>query len=120
MSIHNPIPKFVTYLVEPVSQLTAKVTIGDAQSGGWAIGFDDTHVKKGSGEDPVPVGSGRDVKGKLLQIVVTVVDVRPETNHLSCTVTIAGGPSGPVEVEQAYDEGGDGDTAIFTTLVQFQ
>lgn len=120
MSIHNVFPKLVRYPIDPTCQLVAKVLIGDGQRGGWAIGFDDAKAQKGSAEDPVPIGVGKDIRGDLLQIVVTVVDVRPETNRLSCTVGIAGGPSGPVEVKQAFDGGADGDTAIFTTLVQLQ
>jgi len=120
MSIHTLSPKVVIYKVDPTSQVTARVLIGDGQRGGWAIGFDQATVKKGSSPDQVAIGTGPAIKDRLLQVTTTVVDVRIETNRLSAVLTLAGGPQGDMEVPQAYDDGTDGDTAIFTTLVLFQ
>jgi hypothetical protein len=120
VSIHNPMPKLINYRVAPKSKVTVRVTIGDAQQGGWAIGFGPADVKKGSEPDPVPIGVGKAVKGRTLQVVATVVDVRPETNRLSATVTVSGGPDGDVKVPQSYDDGSAGDSALLTTLVGFE
>lgn len=119
MSIHNPMPKWIDYEVAKASKVTVRVTIGDAQVGGWAIGFDPKDVMKGSEPDPVDVGTGQEVKGRILQVVATVVDVRPETNRLSAVVTVSGGPRGDVKVPQSFDDGSDGDSALLTTLVSF-
>jgi len=99
--------------------LTALVTIGDGQRGGWAIRVGGKTTK---GSDPVQValGDGAALQGKVVQVVVTVVDVRPETNRLSAIVEISGGPGGALAVEQTVDDGGDGDVAMFTTVVLFE
>jgi hypothetical protein len=120
MSVHVPTPKVLRYKVGAAPLITARVIIGDAQQGGWAMGFDPSSVKKGSEPDPVPVGSAAEVKDRVLQIITTAVDVRPETNRLSATTTIAGGPDGQKSVVQMVDDGNDGDTAVFTTLVIFE
>jgi hypothetical protein len=120
VSIHNPIPKFIRYRVEPASKVTVAVSIGDAQEGGWAIGFDPSAVKKGSDAKPIEIGTGAAVKGRTLQVVATVVDVRPETNRLSAVVTVSGGLDGAATVVQSFDNGADGDTALLTTLVAFE
>jgi hypothetical protein len=119
VSIHNPIPKFISYKVEPASAIEVTVAIGDGQTGGWAIGFGAGDVQKGSGNAPVRIGAGGAIKGRTLQVVATVVDVRPETNRLSAIVTVSGGPAAAVTVVQSYDAGSDGDVAILTTLVDF-
>ena len=120
MSIHNPIPMFVTYKVEPNSKIAVSASIGDAQMGGWAMGFDPQTAKKGSDATPVSMGTGAEVKGRILQVVVTAVDVNPLTNRLSAVVTVSGGPGGPLTVTQSYDDGATGDTALLTTLVEFE
>jgi len=120
VSIHNPVPEFITYKVSPTSKVTAKVIIGDAQLGGWSISLGGTLLAKGADETPVEVATGAQLAGKILQVVVTVVDIQQETNRLSATVTISGGTAGDVPVTQTYDQGADGDTAILTTLVLFQ
>ena len=120
MSIHNPIPQFLTYRVHPSSEVTVAIAIGDAQTGGWAFGFGPDGVTKGSGDAPTSVGKGADLVGKMLQVVATVVDVRPETNRLSAVVTLAGGPGGAKNVTSSFDGGSAGDSALLTTLVMFE
>jgi len=120
MSIHTPTPKWLSYRVGAESDVSVRVAIGDAQLGGWAIGFGTDNVQKGSEADPVPVGVGKDIKGRILQIIATAVDVRPETNRLSATVTVSGGPDGDIKLPHSFADGGNGDSAIFTTLVGFE
>ena len=117
MSVHVPVPKVLRYRVGEALQITARPIIGDAQQGGWAIAFNLSAVKKGSASNPVPVGSAAEVRGRILQVIITAVDVRPETNRLSATTTIDGGPEGPRSVVQSVDDGGDGDIAVFSTVV---
>jgi hypothetical protein len=119
MSIHL-ISTTATYRVDDSSEVTLQITIGEAQGGGWVVAWDaDTIVAKGSGTDPVRVGAGRDVKGRVLQVVVTAVDIRPETNRLSRTLALGGGVDGARQLVDRWDDGSDGDAAVFTTMIGF-
>lgn len=119
MSVHVPRPQSLSYPVDDGSQVVVQITIGDAQGGGWSLDLDDTRFGKGNGSDPVPVGDGKTIRGKELQVAVSVLDIQPQTNRLSATIVIDGGPQGKQTVPHRYDEGDDGDLAIFTTLVEF-
>lgn len=119
MSIHVPRPQSVSYPVNDDSKIIVQITIGDAQGGGWSIDLDDAKIQKGSDSAPVPIGDGKAIRGKELQVAVSVLDIRPETNRLSATVVIDGGTQGKQTLPQRYDDGDDGDLAIFTTLVDF-
>jgi hypothetical protein len=119
VSVHSSPPRWAPYRVASPSTITVRITLEDGQEGGWEIAIRD---KTWRGRDPaqVSIGKGNDLVGQVLQVVTTVVDVRPEASRLSATVTISGGPDGDVRVAQSYDDGAAGDTAILTTLVGFQ
>jgi hypothetical protein len=120
MSIHIETDT-MDYGVVADAMITIQVTIGDAQAGGWIVGWDSDHVvAKGSEPRAVQVGLGSSVRGRTLQVVATAIDVRPETNRLSSTLVISGGAAGTEQVVSAWDEGNDGDIAVFTTLIGFQ
>jgi hypothetical protein len=120
MSVFKPDPELRVYKVDDTSKVTAKVTIGEGQRGGWSMGLGDQPTKKGSDEKPVDLGTGQEVRGQFLQVDVTVVDVRIETNRLSSVVTIDGGPAGPIAIPQVIMDNADGDVALFSTVVMFQ
>ncbi len=120
MSVHVPGPRVLKYKVDGTSAVVAVANIGEGQEGGWAIGFDPSAITKGSVPRQVPIGPGAEIKGKILQVVVTAVDVLTATNRLSAAVEISGGPEGRKTVEHPSIVGQDGDTAIFTTLVIFE
>jgi hypothetical protein len=122
MSVFKPDPETRVYKVEPTSNVTAAVIIGNAGRGGWAMTLTGQATVKGtdSNNDPVLLGKGADVVGKFLQVDVTVIDVRPETDRLSSVVTINGGPAGALAIPQEVRDKADGDVAIFTTVVMFQ
>jgi hypothetical protein len=119
MHIHTQKPQSLDYAVADDSKVTVRVVVGDAQGGGWHIDLDDVSLGKGGEPVEVPIGDGKAIRGKELQIVVSAVDIQPATNRLSATVTLDGGKNGKKSVEQRYDEGSDGDLAIFTTLIDF-
>jgi hypothetical protein len=97
------------------------VLIGDAQGGGWVIAWDSDHVvAKGDGPQAVDIGRGSDVAGRTLQVVATAIDIRPETNRLSSTLTIDGGADGAKQLVSRWDDGSAGDVAVFTTMIGFQ
>jgi hypothetical protein len=120
MSIHVSVDSLV-YSTTDESHVQVRVMIGDAQGGGWVVCWDaDNIIQKGSDSVPVSIGVGKDIRNKVLQIIATVVDIRPETNRLSSTATISGGVGGPKTLVHTHDDGAEGDSAIFTTMVQFQ
>ena len=119
MSIHV-VTRSTRYRVG-AGPVSVRVVIGDAQAGGWVVAWDDQHVL-GKGSDPrdVPVGEGNNIAGRALQVTATAVDVRPETDRLSSMLTISGGPDGDQHIVATYDDGGDGDTAVFSTMIGFE
>lgn len=120
MSIHLETGT-VDYEVVAESRVTVRVTIGEAQAGGWVIGWDSDHViAKGSAPTDVDIGRGADLRGRTLQVAATAVDVRRETNRLSATLVVTGGVAGAQQFTTAWDDGGDGDVAVFTTLIGFR
>ena len=101
--------------------IRVRVVIGDAQAGGWIVAWDDQHiVAKGSDPQDVAVGGGQEIAGRILQVTATAVDVRSETNRLSSTLTISGGVDGDQQIVSTFDDGGDGDSAVFSTMIGFE
>jgi hypothetical protein len=115
MSVHLEFDTY-DYPINAKSQITARATIGNAQSGGWRMTLEGVEVGKGTKPQIVTLGAGQAVQGKTLQVVITCVDVNPNTNTTVATVAMGGG-TGAGKFEQDYDDGGDGDTTIFTFLV---
>lgn len=115
MSVHFVVDSY-EYTLAPNGNVTARATIGNAQAGGWRMTLDDVELAKGTVSQDVPVGSAQAVKGKTLEVTVTCVDVNPTTNDTVATVGMQGGASAQ-KLEQDYDDGGAGDTTVFTFLV---
>lgn len=119
MSIHL-VSTTATYRVADGSDVLLRITIGEGQGGGWIVAWDSGDiVAKGASPEPVHLGLGRQLRGRVLQVVATAVDIRPETNRLSRTLVLGGGPDGDREIVDRWDDGGDGDAAVFTTLIVF-
>jgi hypothetical protein len=120
MKIHTPPVVVEQYGVGPGKKnLVMQVTIGDAQAGGWAATLGGK-VLKGA-DEPVDLGKGSQLKGKILQVKVAVKDIRPETNRLSEVISLSGGTAAKQYpqflAESATD---DGDLAIFTAVFFFK
>jgi hypothetical protein len=119
MSIHI-VPTTETYQVRDDSVVTVRITIGEAQGGGWIVAWDAQHViAKGADPDVVRIGTGSELRGRKLKVITTAVDIRPETNRLSRTLALDGGDGGKRQVVDRWDDGADGDAAVFTTEVRF-
>lgn len=119
MSIHV-VTKSTRYRVGD-GPVTVRVVIGDAQAGGWIVAWDDQHILAKGGEPrTVVVGKGTDIVGRPLQVSATAIDVRPETNRLSSLLTISGGPDGDSEIASIFEDGSDGDAAVFATMIGFE
>ena len=119
MSIHI-ISTTETYRVRDDAKVALRVAIGEAQGGGWMVAWDaDTLIAKGSEPDPIDLGPGSELRGRVLQVAVTAVDIRSETNRLSRTLTLDGGADGRKQFLDRWDDGTDGDAAVFTTMIGF-
>src|SRR6266545_3012445 len=118
MKIHQPDVRTWDYAVKAGGEVTMRVTIGNAQIGGWCATLG-TKKLKGAGER-VTLGKADRLKGNVMQVVVTVKDVRPETNRLGHIIRLEGGKKAlECAQEIPVKDLGDGDLAIFTSLVWF-
>ena len=98
-------------------RITARVTIGEGQRGGWAAFLDDRLLQKGSGARVLGLGEAGALRGRRLLINSVVIDVRPETNRMSVTTQIKGGRR--ELVARHKNVGDDGATANYVTVVLF-
>ena len=98
-------------------KITARVTIGEGQRGGWAAFLDDKLLEKGSGPKVLGLGEAAALRGRQLLINSVVIDVRPETNRLSVTTRIKGGRK--ELLARHKNVGDDGATANYVTVVLF-
>jgi hypothetical protein len=109
--------KVFSYHVDDDSNVTAKVTIGNGQAGGWAIILGGKVKKKGSKPVDVPIGKGSTLRGKHMTVSSAVIDVRTQTDRLSVTTRIRGGTKSMTCKHSKT--GRQGETASYTTIVFF-
>lgn len=97
-----------TYPVVDDREVTLSVTIGDAQAGGSSVFLGSTEKANGNPIPPTSLGLGSEVRGQTVVVSTTVVDVRPEHDHTSVTVTLAGGlpPEFPIHQAENTQPGG--------------
>lgn len=120
MSVHV-VTTSTLYKVENDTRVTLRITIGDAQGGGWLVAWDSDHViAKGSDPEVIELGLGKDLKSRDLQVNVTAVDIQPNTNRLSRILTLEGGSAGSKQLLDEWDDGNDGDAALFSTVIGFE
>ncbi len=101
--------------VSDTDVIAVQVVIGDGQAGGWAVQVG-ANVTKGDDSDRHDVGTGTDVRAaKLVQVSTVVRDVRPETDHLSATITLLRNGV-PAQTILHSRDGTPGDSAHFTSL----
>lgn len=106
-----------TYEVGSAAAITARITIGEGQRGGWAAFLDDKLLDKGSGTEELGLGAATKLRGRRLIVNSVVIDCRPETNRLSVTTVVKGGKK-PLRAKHA-NNGDDGATANYVTVVIF-
>jgi hypothetical protein len=106
-----------TYEVGASRRITARVTIGEGQRGGWAAFLDNKLLDKGSKSKALGLGEADRLRGRRLIVNSVVIDVRPETNRLSVTTTVKGGKK-PLRASHT-NNGDDGATANYVTVVIF-
>ncbi|HWM85041.1 MAG TPA: hypothetical protein VNO33_04365 [Kofleriaceae bacterium] len=106
-----------TYQVGAAGQITARITIGQGQHGGWAAFLDDKLLGKGSKPRDLKLGASARLKGHRLVVNSVVMDVRRETNRLSVSTLLKGGAK---QLRAAHEHVGDaGASANYVTVVIF-
>jgi hypothetical protein len=121
MGIHI-VPTTETYRVDDGAKVTLRITIGEAQAGAWVVAWSSTDVvARGTEPEVVDLGFGRDLRGRVLQVVATAQRVRRETDRFSRTLVLDGGPEGPRQVLDRWEQGtSSDDTTVFNTMIGFQ
>jgi hypothetical protein len=66
----------------------------------------------------LPLGTGEALKGKRLVIAALVLDIRPETDNTSLSVSLAGG--GGSQTWQDSERASPGGVVLYTTVIDFQ
>jgi hypothetical protein len=120
MGIHI-VPTTETYRVLDGEKVTLRITIGEGQAGAWVVAWSSTDVvTRGDETEVVDLGFGRDLRSRVLQVVVTVERIRPETSRFSRTLVLDGGADGARQFVDRWDQGTTHDSAVFTTMIGFQ
>jgi hypothetical protein len=111
--------KVVNYRVDDVASVVARAIIGDAQEGAWTMHLGSRFLAGGTNADDVTVGPGRALAegSGNLEVSAIVKDVRPETDHLTLTVTLTGGMD--TQHVQITNLGNPGDSASYSIFVRF-
>jgi len=79
------------YRVKPIGQIFMTVTIGNGQVGGTSATLNGVPVPVNPlGETPIGLPA-QDLRNSILQVMTTVRDVNPDTNHTSVTHSFSGG-----------------------------
>ena len=107
-----------TYSAADDQTVTVDVLIGDGQSGGSAVYLGADMLTGGPPVDALVVGTGRDIRGRFLTVSTTVVDIRPEHDNTSVTVTMKGGDPAELHVHQAAVTA-PGGSVNYLTVVKF-
>jgi hypothetical protein len=79
------------YSVLDMNDVTVTITVGSGQFGTVGIRLAGTKVAAGEGRLHVNLGLGKDVRGKMLEILTVVQDVNPMTNRTEVTHVLTGG-----------------------------
>lgn len=95
----------------------ARAMIGDGQNGGWVMLIAEAHKAGGSKAEWVELGKGAELKGKHLEVSAVIQDTRAETDRLSLTVEVTGGPK-KTSVNLAH-VGKPGDGATYSIIIFF-
>ncbi len=80
-----------TYPVVDGSLVSVDVFIGDGQTGGSAVFLGEEEVASGAEVVDQALRDGAEIRGMVLVVSTTVVDIRPEHDHTSVRVILHGG-----------------------------
>ena len=104
-----------------VDDVEVKVTnmVGSGQPGGWAMSLDGEFLDQGDDRKTVVVGKGADLLYRELRVEFVLHDRRWEHNRLTATSVLTGGENEEPLTISHEQAGEPGDSATYTTLVQF-
>jgi hypothetical protein len=109
--------KCADHQTEADQVVRARAVIGEGQNGGWVMLLGDAHKAGGAAAKWVELGTGAELKGKHLEVSAVIQDTRAETDRLSLTVEVTGGPK-TTSVHVAH-VGKPGDGATYSIIVFF-
>lgn len=105
------------YRVKDDEEVEVVNAIGAGQPGGWAMSLDGELIAHSEDEEKKSLGMGADLLYRELRVEFVVHDRRWEHDRLTATTLITGGEK---KLEIIHDQKGEpGDSATYTTLVQF-
>ena len=105
------------YRVKDEDEIKVSNTVGAGQPGGWAMSLDGKFIAQSDGEGSVSIGKGEDLLYLELRIEFVIQDRRWEHDRLIATTVVSGAED---KLEIVHEQKGDpGDSATYTTLVQF-
>ena len=105
------------YQVKDDKEVTVTNAVGAGQPGGWAMSLDGKLIAHSDDEITTKLGKGADLLYRELRIEFVIHDRRWEHDRLTVTTILKGGQK---KLEISHDQKGEpGDSATYTTLVQF-
>lgn len=108
----------VVYQVDP-DPVMVDVVIGDGQTGGSAVFLGEDRVAQGGREmRGINLGPGDRLRGAVMVVSTTVVDIRPEHDRASTLVRLHGGFPDPMPVVQTATAR-PGGAVNFLTVIRF-
>jgi hypothetical protein len=108
----------VTYIVEDGRAVSLSVRIGDGQAGGSAAFLGTHKVAEGPEIEDHELGEGGHLRGRVLVVSTTVVDIRAEHDRTSAFVELRGGHPETMPVIQAQTAP-TGGAVNYLTVVRF-
>ena len=97
-----------TYPVNDESQVRLSMEVGDGQAGGTSLMLDNEILGPNGAINNVLIGTGKDLRFKILRCTTRVHDINVQTNRTSVTHKFSGGKTAkdfPYTVEVS-EEGG--------------
>lgn len=105
------------YRVKDDEEVEVTNAVGAGQPGGWAMSLDGQLIAHSDDEQTKSLGKGADLLFRELRVEFVVHDRRWEHDRLTVTTILSGGEK---KLEIIHDQKGEpGDSATYTTLVQF-
>jgi hypothetical protein len=105
------------YTVKSDVEITVTNVVGQEQPGSWSMTLDGEVLASGSGQQTITVGIGGDLAFRELRVYFVIQEHSRQHQRLTATTIVTGGEE---TIEITHEQQGEtGDSATYTTLVQF-